>query len=167
MGESLNFAGLHRLPILFVCENNGYAIHEPLSKRWATTRLCERVATYGIATCRIEDQDVFAIRAAALGAVNAIREGSGPAFIECLTYRWREHVGPNEDYDSGYRGHDEFRPWRECDQVAQLERMLPEDVVNRISQEVAAEIDEAFKFAAADALPDPSELWRHVYASRA
>jgi len=166
MAESLNFAALHRLPILFVCENNGYAIHEPLAKRWATTRLCEPVATYGIATCRIEDQDVFTIREAADKAVSAIRAGAGPAFIECLTYRWREHVGPNEDYDSGYRGLDEFRPWRESDQVERLALMLPTAVVERIAREVAERIDDAFKFAAASPLPDPSELWRHVYASR-
>ncbi len=167
MAESLNFAALHRLPILYICENNGYAIHEPLSKRWATTRLCERVATYGIPTRRIEDQDVFAIREATLKAVSAIREGAGPAFMECLTYRWREHVGPNEDYDSGYRGRDEFRPWLESDQVERLARMLPKDAMNRISQEVAAQIDDAFNFAVASPLPDQSELLRHVYASRA
>jgi TPP-dependent pyruvate/acetoin dehydrogenase alpha subunit len=167
MAESLNFAALHRLPILYVCENNGYAIHEPLSKRWATARLCERVATYGIATSRIENQDVFAIREAALKAVSAIREGAGPAFIECLTYRWREHVGPREDYDSGYRGLDELRPWRESDQVERLGQMIPKDAMNRISEEVAAQIDDAFNFAEASPIPDQSELLRHVYASRA
>lgn len=167
MAESLNFAALHRLPILYICENNGYAIHEPLSKRWATTRLCERVATYGIATSRIENQDVFAIREAALKAVSNIREGAGPAFIECLTYRWREHVGPREDYDSGYRGFDELRPWRESDQVERLGQMIPKDAMNRISEEVAAQIDDAFNFAESSPIPDQSELLRHVYASRA
>ena len=166
MAESLNFAALHRLPILFVCENNGYAIHEPLPKRWATTRLCERVATYGIATHRIEDQDVFAIRSAAHTAVASIREGAGPAFIECLTYRWREHVGPNEDYESGYRGADELYPWRASDQIERLALLLPKDQVHRISQEVAAQIDDAFNFAVAGDPPGPGELWRHVYASR-
>jgi TPP-dependent pyruvate/acetoin dehydrogenase alpha subunit len=167
MAESLNFAALHRLPILYICENNGYAIHEPLSKRWATTRLCERVATYGIATRRIENQDVFAIREAALKAVTAIREGAGPAFMECVTYRWREHVGPREDYDSGYRGSDELRPWQESDQVERLARMLPKGEIDRISEEVAAQIDDAFNFAEASPIPDQSELLRHVYASRA
>jgi len=148
-------------------ENNGYAIHEPISKRWATTRLCERVATYGIPTSRIDDQDVFAIREAAQKAVSAIRDGAGPAFMECLTYRWREHVGPHEDYDSGYRGLDELRPWRESDQVERLAQMLPKDAMNRISEEVAAQIDDAFNFAEASPIPDQSELLRHVYASRA
>jgi TPP-dependent pyruvate/acetoin dehydrogenase alpha subunit len=166
MAESLNFAALHRLPILFVCENNGYAIHEPLSKRWATKRLCERVETYGIPTCRIEDQDIFAIREAALKALSAIRRGDGPAFMECLTYRWREHVGPIEDYESGYRGHDELRPWRESDQVERLARMLPQDAVQRISEAVAVQIDDAFNFAIASPSPDSSELLRHVHASR-
>jgi len=165
--ESLNFAAMHRLPILFVCENNGYAIHEPISKRWATTRLCERVATYGIPTCRIEDQDVLTIRESALKSVRAIRDGAGPAFMECLTYRWREHVGPNEDYDSGYRGLDELRPWQESDQVKRLSMMLPSDVVESISQEVTAQIDDAFNIAEASPSPDPSELWSDVYASRA
>ncbi len=166
MAESLNFAALHRLPILYICENNGYAIHEPLSKRWATTRLCERVATYGIATRRIENQDIFAIRDATLEAVSNIREGSGPAFMECVTYRWREHVGPREDYDSGYRGADELRPWQESDQVERLAQMLPMDAVDRISQEVAVQIEDAFNFAATSSTPDESELLRHVYASR-
>jgi TPP-dependent pyruvate/acetoin dehydrogenase alpha subunit len=167
MAESLNFAALHRLPILYICENNGYAIHEPISKRWATTRLCERVATYGITTCRIENQDVFAIREAAFKAVSGIREGSGPAFMECLTYRWREHVGPREDYDSGYRGLDELSHWQESDQVERLAQLLPMDAMNRISQEVAAQIEDAFDFAATSPLPDQSELLRHVYAPRA
>ena len=57
--ESLNFAALHKLPVLFVCENNGYAIHTPLSKRWATNRLCERVATYGIPAQKVPDSDVL------------------------------------------------------------------------------------------------------------
>jgi len=167
LSESLNFAALHRLPILYICENNGYAIHEPLSKRWATTRLCERVATYGITTCRIEDQDVLAIREAALSAVQAIREGAGPRFIECLTYRWRGHVGPREDYDSGYRGLDELRPWQESDQVERLAGMLPLESLHRISKEVAAQIDDAFEFAEASSPPDEAELLRHIYASRA
>src|SRR5262249_50801265 len=115
MSESLNFAALHHLPVLFVCENNGYAIHEPLSKRWATDRLCERVSTYGIPARRIPNQDVFAIRDAAAEAAAQARKGHGPSFMECTTYRWREHVGPNEDYESGYRSRYELKPWIDSD----------------------------------------------------
>ena len=164
MAESLNFAALHRLPILFICENNGYAIHEPLSKRWATERLCERVATYGIPPCRIVDQDVFAIRDSADRAVTAMRKGVGPAFIECLTYRWREHVGPNEDYGADYRSRNELQPWLAADQVERLARMLPPEVAERLTVGVTRQIDDAFEFAAASPAPDPQELLEHIYA---
>src|SRR6185503_20649585 len=97
--ESVNFAALHKLPVLFVCENNGYAIHTPISKRWATTRLCERVSTYGIPTHQVRDSNVLALWQFASDAYAGLRQGSGPVFIECHTYRWKEHVGPGEDYD--------------------------------------------------------------------
>src|SRR5579864_7393017 len=93
--ESLNFASLHRLPVLFVCENNSYAIHTPLEKRWATRRLCERVQTFGIPAHQVPDSNVLEIRELAAEAVGAMRSGEGgPSFLECMTYRWREHVGP-------------------------------------------------------------------------
>jgi TPP-dependent pyruvate/acetoin dehydrogenase alpha subunit len=164
MSESLNFAALHRLPVLFVCENNGYAIHEPLTKRWATDRLCERVATYGIPVQRIADQDILAIRHAADEAASRGRAGEGPSFLECATYRWREHVGPNEDYDSGYRNRRELQPWKESDQVARIAKMLPADIVQQIEGEIKIQIDDAFAHAEASNPPDPAELLTDVYA---
>ena len=95
--ETLNFAALHALPVLFVCENNGLAIHTGTHKRWATERLRERVETYGIPTDYIEDGDVFAIRDSVTRALTNIRAGKGPQFLECKTYRWLEHVGPTDD----------------------------------------------------------------------
>src|SRR5438552_2453270 len=83
--ESLNFAALHQLPVLFVCENNGYAIHTHISKRWATTRLCERVETYGIPTHQLCDSNVLTLWKCAVEAYTIIRHGSGPVFIECPT----------------------------------------------------------------------------------
>src|SRR5688572_14757425 len=107
--ESLNFAALHRLPVLFVCENNFLAIHTPLEKRWATRQLCERVRTYSIPAHQIADSDVMKIRQLTAESVGLMRSGEGgPVFLECHTYRWREHVGPNEDYDAGYRTRDEL-----------------------------------------------------------
>lgn len=164
MSETLNFAALHRLPMLFVCENNGYAIHEPLAKRWATNRLCERVATYGIPAQRIEGQDLFAIRIAAVQAVARAREGQGPSFLECITYRWREHVGPNEDYESGYRSREELKLWQDADQLTRLSKMLPAALVERLEKQVALEIDDAFAFARSSPPPDPQELLLQVYA---
>ncbi|MBP2229922.1 pyruvate dehydrogenase E1 component alpha subunit [Azospirillum agricola] len=162
--ESLNFAALHRLPILFVCENNGYAIHEPLAKRWATDRLCERVATYGIPARRIGDGSVFTVRDAALEAVAAMRDGGGPAFLEILCCRWREHVGPNEDFDQGYRSADEKTPWAERDEVARLAARLPPAEVAAIETDILATVSAAFAFAEASPFPVTGDLHDHVHA---
>lgn len=162
--ETLNFAALHRLPILFVCENNGYAIHEPLAKRWATDRLCERVATYGIPAQRIASGDVFEVRARAAEAVRAMRDGGGPAFLEVDCYRWQEHVGPNQDYDQGYRSQAELIPWIENDPVPGVARTLDPELVARIDAEVRATVAAAFAFAESTPFPDPEDLYEHVYA---
>jgi len=164
LAETLNFAALHRLPVLFVCENNGYAIHEPRSKRWATDRLCERVATYGMPAHKITSGDVFEVRARAEDAVRAMRDGAGPAFLEVDCYRWQEHVGPNQDYDQGYRPEAELIPWIENDQVPRLARMLDPALVERIDAEVRSAVAAAFAFAEETPFPDPEDLYDHVYA---
>ena len=162
--ETLNFAALHKLPLLFVCENNGFAIHSPLSNRWATEALIERVATYGIPTHELPDGDVFAIRETAAKAAQEIRGGGGPQFMECKTYRWREHVGPNEDYDDGYRGRDELAPWLEDDQVAKTGAMLDAAERAAIDEEVERDIAAAIEFAERSPWPEPEELFSHVFA---
>lgn len=162
--ESLNFASLHKLPILFVCENNGFAIHTPLDKRWATRRLCERVETFGIPATRIDDGDVFSIRDTATDCVRAIRHGEGPRFMECETYRWREHVGPNEDYEDGYRDRGDQQPWIQNDQVVRLAQMLDTQTVESINAEIEAEIEAAIEFAESSPVPNPEKVWDHVYA---
>jgi len=162
--ETLNFAKLHNLPILFVCENNGYAIHEPLSKRWGAPDLCRRVEGFGVPTYRIEDGDVFAIRAAASAAIARMRAGGGPEFLECLTYRWREHVGPNEDFDQNYRGASERDPWLQGDQVPRLAALVPTQIRGRIEAEIEEAIVEAVRFAEESPSPSIEELHAHVYA---
>lgn len=163
--ESLNFAALHRLPVLFVCENNGYAIHSPLKKRWATTQLCERVRTYGIPAVSIAGSDVLEIRDHASRAIEGMRKNeTGPVFLECHTYRWREHVGPNEDYQAGYRTLEELQQWKEKDQVEVIgARLQPSDRAE-IDAEIEAEIAAAFDFAECSAYPSPEEVLTNVYA---
>jgi pyruvate dehydrogenase E1 component alpha subunit len=164
-GESLNFAALQRLPVLFVCENNGLAIHTATAQRWATQHLSERVATYGIPTHRIDSGDVLELRATAAEAVTAMRAGtSGPVFIECKTYRWREHVGPNEDFDAGYRSRDEMQPWLANDQVETLGRQLQPAQRTTIDAEIEAEIAAAIQFAEESPFPTADALETHVFA---
>jgi pyruvate dehydrogenase E1 component alpha subunit len=163
--ESLNFAALHRLPVLFVCENNGYAIHEPLSKRWAAPDLCRRVEGFGVPATRIADGDVFAIRTAAAEAVARMRAGEGPQFLECLLYRWREHVGPNEDFDQNYRPRSEAEPWFAADPVARLAALLPDSTRTAIAAEIEGRIEAAIRFAEDSPFPTHDELYAHVYAA--
>jgi len=162
--ETLNFAALHRLPALFVCENNFYAIHTPIEKRWATRQLCERVRSFGIPARLIENSDVFEIRQHAAESIAAIRSGNGPVFLEIHTYRWREHVGPGEDYDAGYRSRDELRRWQDHDPVAVVGALLDPSVREKIDSDIEASIAAAFRFAEDAAWPASGELFAHVYA---
>ncbi len=163
--ETLNFAALHALPLLFVCENNGYAIHEPIARRRARPdEICSVAEALGVPAWRIDDGDVFAIRQTADEAVRRMRKGGGPALIEAKVYRWREHVGPNEDYDQGYRFADEVVPWKRTDQVERLAAMVEPALRTRIDAEVEAEIAEAVRFAEDSPIPQPKEVWSDVYA---
>jgi len=162
--ESLNFAALKKLPVLFVCENNQFAIHQPLEKRWATGRLCARVESYGISAERIHDSNIETIREHTAAAVQAIRAGGGPAFLECVTYRWREHVGPGEDYDDGYRDRAMLDQWRDRDQMAYLGASIDAASKARIDSEVDARIADAIEFAEQSPFPPLEDLHRHVYA---
>ncbi len=162
--ESLNFAALKTLPILFVCENNGLAIHEPISKRQAANRLTERVSTYGIPSVKVESGDVFDVYGAASELVAGIRAGGGPAFMECMTYRWREHVGPGEDYDSGYRTRADLEPWLAADSLVKLAAELPAADRTAIEADIDAQIEAAVQLAEQSPEPDLQELFSHVYA---
>jgi TPP-dependent pyruvate/acetoin dehydrogenase alpha subunit len=164
--ESLNFAGLHKLPILFVCENNLYAIHTPVSRRWASNKLCERVETYDIPALRCDDGDVFTLRSLATDAVGRLRGGGGPVFIECRTYRWREHVGPNPDFAVGYRSETEIEPWLKNDQVQQLATRIPDEQRAKIDADIEHDIAEAMQFAEISPFPTTEALYTNVFAGK-
>ncbi|MCE3239276.1 MAG: acoA [Gammaproteobacteria bacterium] len=163
--ESLNFAALKKLPIIFIVENNRLAIHTPLEKRWATEQLCERVATFGIKTYKIDDADVFKIRETMVNALAEIREGSsGPLFIECATYRWLEHVGPLDDHSDDYRDCAEYQYWKDNDQITRLANLLAPETRVQIENEVILLMQNAEKFAEESPYPTAEELYTHVYA---
>jgi pyruvate dehydrogenase E1 component alpha subunit len=162
--ESLNFASLRRLPVLFVCENNFLAIHEPITKRQATDRLLERVATFGMPAARVTSGDVFEIYDRTMALLDHVRDGKGPAFLECHTYRWREHVGPGEDYDAGYRDRAELTAWQAKDPVASLGSRLPPEQRQKIETEIERLIEDAVNFAETSREPIAEELLAHVYA---
>ena len=162
--ESLNFASLKNLPIIFVCENNLYAIHSHQRDRQANSMICERVETFGIPATQMIDGDVIALHKLVRASVDNIRErGAGPSFIECMCYRWMEHVGPGEDFSSGYRSIDEAEPWYENDQVNLIGNRLTQVARDKIQAEVEAEIKEALIFAEKSPFPDDSDLYSDLF----
>lgn len=118
--ESLNFSALRRVPAVLVCENNLYSTHTPLHVRQVSIPIYERVAGFGIPAEHVDGNDVLAVYRAAERAVAHARSGEGPYFLECATYRWREHVGPLWDYDRGYRTKDEVERWIERCPITRL-----------------------------------------------
>ena len=161
--ETVNFAALKRLPLLFLCENNGYAIHSAFHTRQPADNLVERVRGFKIPAERIADCDVNAIRQAASNALKSIRGGTGPVFLECMTYRWREHVGPNDDFQMGYRSRAEAEPWMENDAVRRVGEKLDPERRLGIQAEVENEIKAAFDFAEASPWPESSELYTCLF----
>jgi TPP-dependent pyruvate/acetoin dehydrogenase alpha subunit len=161
--EALSFAALKRLPVLFVCENNYYAIHSHHLERRHSDNLCERAGTYGMPSERIEDGDIFKIYESAGKYCERIRRGEGPAFLEIVTCRWREHVGPNDDFHLGYRKKEDVECWMENDELKRLRRMLNLNGQDRMEAEIEDEIRTAFDFAESSLFPDKSELHEHLF----
>jgi TPP-dependent pyruvate/acetoin dehydrogenase alpha subunit len=161
--ESLNFAALRRLPVLFACENNGYAIHTRQRERQSHPDACARATALGIPAERIDDMDVLRIAARARDLVGRLRAGGGPFFLECATYRWKEHVGPGEDWHLGYRAPAEAEPWVASDQVARMAALVSPEARARIDAEVEAEIAAAFAFAEESPFPGADELHADVF----
>jgi TPP-dependent pyruvate/acetoin dehydrogenase alpha subunit len=156
--ESMNFAALKQLPILFVCENNQYAIYSHVRDRMPDDNFCERAQVYRIPAERVEHGDAFAMHAATGRALARIRAGAGPHFIEALTYRWRDHVGPDEDRIYRYRPDAVLDGWIARDQLKILGEQLHGAERARIDGAVEAEIAAAIGFAEASPFPADDEL---------
>lgn len=163
--ESLNFASLKNLPIIFICENNFYAIHTHLKQRQKNISIWQKVKSYGITSELIEDSDVLKIYHRVGKAVKSLRKGEsmGPFFFECITYRWKEHVGPGDDFHLGYRTQQERDPWVENDSLQKLASLIDIKKRQKIEAEVEEEIKQAFKFAEGSPFPEDTELFTDVF----
>lgn len=160
--ESMNFASLKKLPILFVCENNQYAIYSHVRERMADDNFCERAESYRIPAARVENGDTLDMYRETRRAVAAIRAGNGPQFIEALTCRWRDHVGPGEDRAYRYRPDAELDGWIKRDQLKILAAEINDGDRAEIEQSVEAEIARAIEFAEASPFPGDEELYANV-----
>jgi TPP-dependent pyruvate/acetoin dehydrogenase alpha subunit len=168
--ESLNFAALKKLPVIFFVENNGYSCYTNLEDRQPDRPMPDLARAYGIPSVQFDGNDVIAVYNNTATAVMRARAGRGPTLIVADTYRWREHCGPNYDNDIGYRPPQEFESWRTRCPVESLasqllaDRSLTNDSQARLTGEIMAEIEAAFKFAIASPFPDPATVKDHVYA---
>jgi pyruvate dehydrogenase E1 component alpha subunit len=170
--ESLNFASLKKLPILFICENNFFSVYSPLSVRQPKERdNASLVNSFGIKADKGDGNNVFEVYGLAKKAVENIRKGRGPYYLEFTTYRWREHCGPNFDNDLGYRSEKEFLKWKKKCPIALFERKL---IKNRIltfsqidsfKQNIQLEINHAVSFAKKSPYPESKEMFLDVYAN--
>jgi TPP-dependent pyruvate/acetoin dehydrogenase alpha subunit len=168
--EALNFAVVKKVPVLFVCENNGYSTHTPLAVRQpAGIAIHARAAGYGMPARMVDGNDVFAVYDAARDAVAGCRAGAGPAFLECTTYRWREHVGPLWDWDRGYRTKAEVDAWiARCPIERATARLVAEGActstdVEAMARAAQVEVDRAVAAAKAAPFPAVEDLALRTY----
>lgn len=168
--ESLNLAGLKKLPVLFVCENNLYSSHMGLLQRRAKDNIADAGGVHGVASEVVDGNDVAAMYAATARAVERGRRGDGPTFLECRTFRWRGHVGPSWDLDVGVRRSDEVDAWLKRDPIELCRRQLTErgvepEELQAIEAQVRDEIAAAVRFAQDSPFPNAEEVSLFVYSA--
>lgn len=156
--ESINFAVLKKLPVLFVCENNFYSTYSPLTVRQPKRDIYKLIEGHGLPAFQEDGNDVLKVYKLAKKSVDYVKSGKGPVFLEFITYRHREHVGPNFD-PPGFRKEGELKKWIKKDPL----KMIKKAQIGPMREKIRKEIDEAFEFAKNS--PYPKELSeKQVYA---
>jgi pyruvate dehydrogenase E1 component alpha subunit len=168
--ESVNFAVLKKLPVLFICENNLYSVYSHLNVRQPEGRkIYKMVQGIGCPSMYGDGNNVLQLYEKVKSVINLIRQGKGPFFFELKTYRWREHCGPNYDNNIGYRSEEEFIFWKKRDPIRYLEKqilkesMISKGEIERISKDILKEVEEAFEFAEKSPFPEQSDIFKHLY----
>lgn len=166
--EGLNLAAVHKLPAIFQCENNDYAISVPLNMQMAVTSVADRAPAYGVPGVKVDGTDVLATYAATRAAVDAARRGDGPTLIEAKCVRLTPHS--SDDNDRTYRPADEIKGLRRLDPIARFRLYLHEHGVideaaeHAMREQIMADVNDATGYAERASMPDPSTLLDHVYA---
>jgi pyruvate dehydrogenase E1 component alpha subunit len=165
--EALNIAGVQRLPVLFICENNQYAYSVPLEKSMAIEDVADRAESYGFDGVAINGNDVLAVYQATQGALARARKGEGPTLIECKTYRWHGH---SEHDKAFYRSKEELAMWKSRDPIPTFTTYLTglhelsDEQIADIEARVKGVIDDAVEFAMNAPEPDPADAVTDLYA---
>lgn len=167
--EAANMAALYKLPVVFVCENNGYGEYTPQANHQAIVDVADRAPGYGMPGVIVDGMDVIAVYEAAGEAIARARAGEGPTLLECKTYRYYDHVGVR-GMGLSYRTDEEVEEWQKKDPIDAFEAILASqdllsaDAALAVHDEVRAEIAEAIKFAEESPYPEPSAVLEDVYA---
>lgn len=158
--ESLNFAELHKLRVLFICEDNLYSVYTPLDERQPERSRTGIAKANGLYVDSGDGNKALEVYAKTQKALDYIRSDKGPAFLEFSTYRWREHCGPNYDNAIGYRTEEEFEMWKKKDPLVQLEKIgkFTEQYKTSLRSKLDTEISEAFEFAKQSSYPKKSDI---------
>jgi TPP-dependent pyruvate/acetoin dehydrogenase alpha subunit len=165
--ESLNIASLWQLPVIFICENNGYAEFTPLSAHTKVERLAQHAKTYAIPANTVDGNDLIAVREAMSKAVEKCRAGKGPIFVECLTHRMRGHY---EGDPAKYRELSQLAEWKKKDPIARVARLLKSKKVSTdkeleaIENEARDLVEKAAEFSLSSPWPAPNDVVDQVYA---
>lgn len=171
--ESMNLARVLDAPVLFVCENNLYSSHLHIALRQPMNSVARYAGAHGVPSVTVDGNDVAAVSRAVGGALAAMRAGGGPFMIECVTYRWRGHVGHREDEDVGVMRKHDLALWKGRDPIRRLVAGLQaaglcdDAALDRERERAGRAVTDAWDRAAADAFPPLSALLDHVYADRA
>ena len=167
--EAANMAALYKLPVIFVCENNGYGEYTPQAEHQAIVDVADRAAGYGMPGVVVDGMDAAAVYEAAGAAIARARQGDGPTLLECKTYRFFDHVGVR-GMGLSYRTDEELKEWQKRDPIHQFEARLAErgvlDQVQAaaIHEEILAEVKAGIAFAEESLPPDAATLLDDVYA---
>lgn len=167
--EGFNMAGVFRLPVVFICQNNQWAISVPLKGQTAAASLAQKAIAYGFDGVQVDGNDVFAVYRATAEALDKARSGGGPSFIECLTYRMADHT--TSDDAARYRSPDEVAAWRDRDPILRLERYMAkrglwsEEYGKEARGRMTATIDEAVQAMEAAPPPVVAEMFEHTCAT--
>ena len=168
--EGMNFAGIHNLPVIFVCENNRYAISVPQGKQMAVKHVAEKAAGYGFEGHLVDGNDALACYEVTRAAVDKARNGGGPTLIETTCYRYAPHT--SDDDDRTYRSREEVRQARKDDPIVRFQtylkehRLLDDAGLEALTEEIKNELALAVEFAEASPLPKPEDTLRHVFANQ-
>jgi pyruvate dehydrogenase E1 component alpha subunit len=162
--EALNFAGVWHVPVVFVCQNNQWAISVPIKKQTHSRTIAQKALAYGIPGIQVDGNDVLAVYAASQEAVDRARAGEGPTLIECVTYRLGVHT--TADDPTKYRAEEEVREWERKDPLTRFADYLKKKNLldGGLEEEVDEEIGAAVKRFEAYGPPDPLRIFDHVYA---